>query len=71
MNLVCVEFYGDAAEKELLAAVNAPDGDDRTCATTVGRLLCKMWKRDTVNAVLLNADGDIKERMLIFLNRRG
>lgn len=65
MPLVCVEFYGSADPRELLAAVDAPAGQERTCAIQIGQIICRLRARDSINAVMMDADGDVLERMII------
>ena len=65
MPLVCVEFYGSLDQDELLAAVDVPVGKERSFAIQIGRLLCKMRNRSSVNASLLDADGNVLERMIV------
>ena len=63
--LVCVEFYGRGDFQELLGAVDAPADMAKSWAIQMGRLICKMRGRDSVNAAFVNVNGDTYEKMII------
>lgn len=63
--LVCVEFYGGCDFQELMGAVDAPADMAKSWAIRMGRLICKMRGRDSVNAAFVNVNGDTYEKMII------
>jgi len=63
--LVCVEFYGAVDPLDLIAAVDAPKDSARIWARQIGRMLCKMRGRDSLNVVLLDEYGNTIERMIV------
>lgn len=65
MSLVCVEFYGSSDPLDLIAAVDVPKDMARSWARQIGKLLCKMRGRDSLNAVLIDEYGNTIERLII------
>ena len=65
MRLTCVEYYGTGDPLDLIAAVDVPKDMARSWARQIGRLLCKMRGRDSLNAVLIDEYGNTIERMII------
>lgn len=65
MSLTCVEYYGTVDPLDLIAAVDVPKDMARSWARQIGRLLCKMRGRDSLNAVLIDENGNTIERMIV------
>lgn len=64
--LYTAEFYGTADPEELLAAVDVPAARSNECADAIGRLLCRIRRRDSVNALLIDERGNAVERLIVF-----
>lgn len=64
--LMCVEYYGVMDPQELLAAVDVPAARYEEHGRRIGRLLCAIRKRNSVNAVIINGKGETIARMEVF-----
>lgn len=64
--LFCVEFYGTVDPGELIAAVDVPAGRAQEYTVKIGKLLCAIRKRNSVNALILNSRGEAVERMMVY-----
>lgn len=64
--LMCVEYYGVVDPKELLAAVDVPAARYEEYGRKIGKLLCVIRKRNSVNAVIINGKGETIARMEVF-----
>lgn len=66
LRLYTVEFYGETDPEELLGVADVPAARAVECARKMGELLCRIRKRNAVNAVLLSERGDLLERMIVY-----
>lgn len=64
--LMCVEYYGVVDPQELLAAVDVPAARYEEYGRKIGKLLCVIRKRNSVNAVIINWKGETIARMEVF-----
>lgn len=64
--LFCVEYYGTVDPQELIAAVDVPAGRAQEYAVKIGKMLCTIRKRNSVNAVIINGKGETVERMMVY-----
>ena len=63
---MCVEYYGVVDPQELLAAVDVPAARYEEYGRKIGKLLCVIRKRNSVNAVIVNGKGETIARMEVF-----
>lgn len=64
-DLITVEFYSQAEPDRLLAAADLPRKRAEDAAQMVGRAICKAVGADSLNAILIGANGDVVERLLV------
>ena len=64
-DLVTVEFYSAKEPDRLLAAADLPRKRAEDAARMVGRAICKAVGADSLNAILIGANGDVVERLLV------
>ena len=60
-----VEFYGDPLHIRLLVAVVVPRNRMQEQAEAFGRLYCKLNHLDTVEAELIDEDGEIIDKIVV------
>lgn len=64
-DVITVEFYSQAEPDKLLAAADLPRKRAEEAARMVGRAICKAVGADSLNAILIGADGNVVERLLV------
>lgn len=64
-DLITVEFYSAKEPDRLLAAADLPRKRAEEAARMVGRAICKAVGADSLNAILIGADGNVVERLLV------
>lgn len=64
-DIVTVEFYSTLDPEKLLGAVDLPRKRMLEGAEQVGRAICRATAADSVNAILIDENGNAVERMLI------
>ena len=64
-DLITAEFYSAQEPDKLLAAADLPRKRAEDAARMVGRAICKAVGADSLNAILIGADGNVVERLLI------
>ena len=64
-DVITVEFYSAQEPDKLLAAADLPRKRAEEAAQMVGRALCKAIGTDSLNAILIGADGNVVERLLV------
>lgn len=64
-DVVTVEYYSTLDPDRLLGAVDVPRKRMLDGAEQVGRAICRAVAADSVNAILIDENGNAVERMLI------
>lgn len=64
-DVITVEFYSQNEPDKLLAAADLPRKRAEEAARMVGRAICKAVGADSLNAILIGADGNVVERLLV------
>ena len=64
--LYCVEYYGLEDQTELIGAVDIPAAQYKDCATRIGILLCSIRRRYRLTARIINGQGEIVDKMVIY-----
>lgn len=63
--LITAEFYSQNEPDKLLAAADLPRKRAEEAVQMVGRAICKAIGADSLNAILIGADGNVVERLLV------
>ena len=64
--LFTAEFYGTTEPDELIGAVDVPAGRADEYIRQIGRILCKIRKRNSLRVVILNAQGEAVEETEVY-----
>lgn len=64
-DLMTVEYYASNDPDRLIGAAYVPRKDAARCARVIGRSLCQALVTDTVEARLLDRNGELTERMIV------
>ena len=60
-----VEFYSVVSPDKLLGAADVPWKTMDSAVGTIGRAFCRALALDAVNAIVIGADGEAIERMMV------
>lgn len=64
-DIITAEYYSSREPDKLLAAADLPKKRAQDAAELVGKALCRAVGADSVNAILIDENGNAMERLLI------
>ena len=64
-DLMTAEYYASNDPDRLIGAAYVPRKDAARCARVIGRALCQALGMDTVEARLMDRNGELTERMIV------
>lgn len=67
--MVTIEFYGDSLLENLIAAVDVPRKRYEESVKEIGAVLCRVRKANSMDAVILDGDGEQIGRDVVYRRR--
>ncbi|MBR3740601.1 MAG: hypothetical protein IKN04_09110 [Clostridia bacterium] len=63
---VTVEYYADPLLVKLIAAVDVPEKRKMDTAQTIGKALCRVLGLNSMDAVLIGANGEKIDQIVVY-----
>lgn len=63
---VTVEYYGDSLLVKLIGAVDVPANRKIEAAQSIGKAICKALELNTMEAVLIDQDGNKADQIIVW-----
>ena len=67
--MVTVEFYTDTLHTDMIGAVYLDEKRMMENVDLVGKAICRARKKNVVECVILDKDGELQDQVLVFRRR--
>lgn len=65
-DVITVEYYADPLSIRLIGAVNVPRKRMKECAQDIGKRLCRMHNANDLEACLIDREGEMVDKIVIY-----